>query len=72
MLAIARFNKVPEEGLDESINIETMNVSHLRMNLKKVFEEVLDAVVDFKYATNNAKVSLEDELVAIKVTIDKT
>ena len=46
-----------------------MNVGGLRKNLKEVYEGVMCAVIGLKLATNDAKVSLKDELVAIEVNI---
>ena len=68
-LTISSLGKVLGKGLKGSINVESVNIGGLRRNLNKEFEGVMDAVIDLKFATNNAKVSLKDELVAIEVNI---
>ena len=68
-LTIFSLGKVLGKGLKGSINVESVNIGGLRRNLKEEFEGVMDAVVDLKFATNDAKVSLKDELVAIEVNI---
>ena len=59
-LTISSLGKVLGKGLKGSINVESVNIGGLRRNLKEEFEGVMDAVVDLKFATNNAKVSLKD------------
>ena len=68
-LTISSLGKVLGKGLKGSINVESVNIGGLRRNLKEAFEGVMDAVIDLKFATNNAKVGLKDELVAIEVNI---
>ena len=59
-LTISSLGKVLGKGLKGSINVESVNIGGLRRNLKEAFEGVMDAVIDLKFATNNAKVSLKD------------
>ena len=59
-LTISSLGKVLGNSLKGSINVESVNIDGLRRNLKEEFEGVMDAVVDLKFATNNAKVSLKD------------
>ena len=68
-LTISSLGKVLGNSLKGSINVESVNIGGLRRNLNEEFEGVMDAVIDLKFATNNAKVSLKDELVAIEVNI---
>ena len=49
-----------------------MKIDLLRKNLKEAFEGVVDAVIDLKFATRDAKASIKDELAAFKVNIGRS
>ena len=51
--------------------VGSRSIRLLRKNLKEAFEGVVDAIVDLKFATSDAKVSFKDKLTAIVVNINR-